>query len=83
MEYDEAIVVLLQDTYVLLIVQKVVESATLMDTALVGEDTDLLILLCYHASLDSQNMHFLTKAQEKYKEAQSVEHQGCQGATRS
>ena len=23
-----------------------------MDTALVGEDTDLLILLCYHVSLD-------------------------------
>ena len=61
----------------------VVELATLMDTALVGEDTDLLILLCYHASLDSQNMHFLTRAQEKYEEAQSVEHQGCQGATRS
>ena len=36
-----------------LIVQKAVESATLMDIALVGEDTDLLILLCYHASLDS------------------------------
>ena len=40
-----------------LIVQKVVESATLMDTALVGEDTDLLILLCYHASLiQAQNI---------------------------
>ena len=31
-----------------LIVQKAVESATLMDTALAGGDTDLLILLCYH-----------------------------------
>ena len=40
----------------LLIVQKAVESASLMDTALVGEDTDLLILLCYHASLDSHNI---------------------------
>ena len=54
------------DAYVL-IVQKVVESATLMDAALVGEDTDLLILLCYHTSLDSQNT-FLTRAQEKYEE---------------
>ena len=55
-KYGEAIVVLLQDAYVL-IVQKVVESATLMDTALVGEDTDLLILLCYHASLiQAQNI---------------------------
>jgi len=65
-----------------LIVQKAVESATLMDIALVGEDTDLLILLCYHASLDSYNI-FSTRAQEKYEETQSKEHQGCQGATRS
>ena len=42
----------------LLIVQKAVQSASLMDTALVGEDTDLLILLCYHASLDSHNIFF-------------------------
>ncbi len=42
----------------LLIVQKAVESASLMDTALVGEDSDLLILLCYHASLDSHNIFF-------------------------
>ena len=27
-----------------------------MDAALVGEDTDLLFLLCYYASLDSQNI---------------------------
>ena len=32
--------------------------------------------------MDSHNI-FLTRAQEKYKEAQSVEHQGCHGATRS
>ena len=36
--------------------QKAIESASLMDTALVGEDTDLLILLCYYASLDSHNL---------------------------
>ena len=29
-----------------------------MDTTLVGENTDLLILLCYHASLDSRNIFF-------------------------
>ena len=37
----------------LLIVQKAVESATLSDTVLVGDDTELLILLCYHACIDS------------------------------
>ena len=29
-----------------LIVQKTLESAAIMDTALIGDDTDLLILLC-------------------------------------
>ena len=37
----------------LLIVQKSVESASAVNTVLVGDDTDLLILLIYHASLDS------------------------------
>ena len=42
----------------LLIVQKAVESATTMKTVLVGDDTDLLVLLCYHASLDTCNLLF-------------------------
>ena len=37
----------------LLIVQKAVKSASTVHTVLVGDDTDLLILLIYHASLDS------------------------------
>ena len=37
----------------LLIVQKSVESASAVNTVLIGDDTDLLILLIYHASLDS------------------------------
>ena len=50
-----------------LIVQKVVQSATLMDTALVGEDTDLLILLCYRASLDSYNTFFRPEPKKNMK----------------
>ena len=42
----------------LLIVQKAVESAAMVNTLLVGDDTDLLILLCYHASLDSHSIFF-------------------------
>ena len=38
---------------VLLIVMKAVESASAVKTVLIGDDTDLLILLLYHASLDS------------------------------
>ena len=39
----------------LLIVKKAVESAAIVNT---GDDTDLLILLCYHASFDSQRIFF-------------------------
>ena len=49
---------------------------------LVGDDTDLLVLLCYHANLDSHNIAIiLTRAKEKHQISQSVEHQGCEGTT--
>ncbi|XP_065915240.1 uncharacterized protein [Dysidea avara] len=41
-----------------MIVQKAVESATVTDTVLVGDDTDLLVLLCYHACLNSHTIFF-------------------------
>lgn len=47
-----------------LIVRKAVEPARVMDTVLVGDDTDLLILLCFHASMDSHNI-FLNLSQRK------------------
>ena len=48
----------------LLIVQKAVELATRVNTVLVGDDTDLLILLCYHANLDSHSI-FLGQSQRR------------------
>ena len=42
----------------LLMVNKAVESARTMDTVLVGDDTDLLILLCHHAELDAFDLFF-------------------------
>ena len=48
----------------LLIVQKAVESAIKVYTVLVGDDTDLLILLCYHARLDSPQSIFQARAKE-------------------
>jgi hypothetical protein len=42
----------------LLIVQTSVESATRSDTVLVGDDRDLLILLCCHACFDSHDIFF-------------------------
>ena len=41
-----------------LIVNKAVESSRTMDTVLVGDDTDLLILLCHHAELDVFDLFF-------------------------
>ncbi len=51
----------------LLIVQKAVESAVTVDTVLVGDDTDLLILLCYHVSLDSHSMYFRPEPKKSTK----------------
>ena len=42
----------------LLIVLKAIQSATTTNTVLVGDDTDLIVLLCYHASLDSHDLLF-------------------------
>ena len=39
-------------------VQKAVQSTATSTTVLFGEDTDLIVLLCYHASLDSHDFFF-------------------------
>ncbi|XP_031562783.1 uncharacterized protein LOC116298445 [Actinia tenebrosa] len=43
----------------LLITQTAVESASEKTTALISEDTDLLILLYYHADLDAHDLFFM------------------------
>ncbi len=53
-----------------LIVQKNVECAATTNTVLVGDDTDLLILLCYHANLTLHDLFFcpeLKKNAEKIR----------------
>ena len=42
----------------LLIVQKAVQSATTINTVLVGDDTDHTVVLCYHTSLESHDLFF-------------------------
>lgn len=39
-----------------LIVQKAAQSANVTNTVLVGDGTDLLVLLCYHASLEAHDL---------------------------
>ena len=51
----------------LLIVQKAVQSATTSKTVLVGEDTDLIVLLCYHANFDSHDIFFCSEKKKQKK----------------
>ena len=54
----------------LLIVQKAiaaVPSASTSKTVLVGEDTDLIVLLCHHASLDSHDLFFRPESKKNTK----------------
>lgn len=50
-----------------LIVMKAVESATITTTVLVGDDTDLIVLLCYHASLQSHDLFFCPEPKKNTK----------------
>ena len=51
----------------LVIINKAVESSRTVDTALEGDDTDLLILLCYHAELDVLDLFFPTRIKSKFQ----------------
>jgi len=51
----------------LLIVQKAVQSATTSTTVLVGDDTDFIVLLCYHAKLESHDLFFCPEPKKNSK----------------
>lgn len=51
----------------LLIVQKAVESSVTRNTVLIGDDTDLLILLIYHASTESNDLYFKPEPKKSMK----------------
>lgn len=51
----------------LLIVQKTVQSANVTNTVLVGDDTDLLVLLCYYASLEAHDLFFCPEPKKNIK----------------
>lgn len=48
----------------LLIVKTAVDMAESKDTIVIGEDTDLLVLLCYHANLNSHKILFRTETKQ-------------------
>lgn len=51
----------------LIIVQKALEAARWQDTIVVGEDTDLLVLLCYHASFEGHNIYYKSERRQNAK----------------
>ena len=51
----------------LLIVQKAVQCTTINNTVLIGDDTDLLVLLCYHASMDSHDLFLCSESRRNTK----------------
>ncbi|CAH3187344.1 unnamed protein product [Porites lobata] len=58
----------------LLIVQTAVDSATNSATTVVGEDTDLLVLLCLHADVKSQPLFFKSEKKQTAKKNHKVWH---------
>ena len=51
----------------LLICQTAVDSASRSPTTLIGEDTDLLVLLCFHANPNSFDLYFRSEAKQTSK----------------
>ena len=51
----------------LLIVRKAIVSAQTMDTVILGDDTDLLVLLINHAPLDKNNLLFIPEPKKNSK----------------
>ena len=51
----------------ILIIQTVDEKPALNFTILVGEDTDLLVLLCHHASISGHDILFRSDKNKKSK----------------
>ena len=48
-----------------LIVMTAVKCAENRDVALIGEDTDLLVLLCYHANLENNRIFFKSEPKQR------------------
>lgn len=57
----------------LLIVQTAVESATRCDSILVGDDTDMLVLLCHHGKNTSQSIFQARNRVTNEKETKKLE----------
>ena len=55
-----------------LIIQTVIQSSSTANTVVVGEDTDLLILLLHHANMDSKELYFRPEPKQNTKKVCSI-----------
>ena len=51
----------------LLIVQTAIQSSRSITTVLVGDDTDLLVLLCHHAEMNTNELFFKPEPKQRSK----------------
>lgn len=63
----------------LLIVQTAVETARRANTVLVGDDTDLLISLCYYTEMSAEELFFSACAKGKFNKSTCLEHESSEG----
>ena len=52
----------------LLIVEEAVEHSVSIPTIVVGDDTDLLVLLCYHGKTESRSLYFQSSMKQSAKQ---------------
>ena len=64
----------------LMVAQIAVQSAMSITTALEGDDTDLLVLLCHHADTSAPDL-FHSSAKAKVNDEKDLGHQENQGCT--
>ena len=63
---------------------KALEYATTAKTVLVGDDTNLLILFCYHVDLESHDLFFCPEPKTATKKpSQNLEHKGNEATARN
>ena len=62
---NECTVILAEEDADCLIISTAVACAQSTEVVVIGEDTDLLVLLCYHASLDGYNIYFRSELSNK------------------
>ena len=58
------------------------ESARRANTVLVGDDTDLIILLCYYTEMSAEELFFSASVKGKFDKIMCLEHESSEAGSR-